>query len=116
MALFFTASSCRHPSTRRRALRLLYRYKRMDSIFDSLGVGILAEHIIMLEEGDREIKTSADVEAAHRVRALNLTHDSGFRTSAAPYVVRGLASRTMLTYPPFRPKLIVNFEQPHADK
>lgn len=98
MALFFTVSSCRHPCIRKRALRLLYRYKRVDLIYNSLAVGILAEQIVMLEEGGSEIKTSSDVEAARRVRVVNLKYDSGFLAKATP------------------PKMIINFEHPHANR
>ncbi|KAJ9605221.1 hypothetical protein H2200_010611 [Cladophialophora chaetospira] len=97
MALFFTVSSCRDPCIRRRALRLLYRYNRVESIFNSLAVGILGEQIMMLEEGSRDVKTASDVEAARRVRAINLKYDSG-----------------LLAHVATPPKMIITFTHPHG--
>jgi hypothetical protein len=80
-ALTFVAVSCRDPSVRRRAIKLLYRFRRLEGIWSSLACGIMAEHILMIEENGRSNLVSAsDIPAASRVIPFSFRYDSG-RTS-----------------------------------
>jgi hypothetical protein len=80
-ALTFTAVSCRDPNIRRRAIKLLYRFRRLEGVWSSLACGIMAEHILMIEEAGRsDVVSAADIPVARRVIPFSLQYDSG-RTS-----------------------------------
>jgi len=48
--LFVVACRCRDPTTRRRAITLLLRYRRREGVWDSLGAGMVAAQCMKKEE------------------------------------------------------------------
>lgn len=64
LVLFITASRCRHPLIRRRALALLCGARRIEGLWMSTSTGAAVARIIELEEGS--LTMSADVARAFR--------------------------------------------------
>jgi Fungal specific transcription factor domain/Fungal Zn(2)-Cys(6) binuclear cluster domain len=72
--LYFTASRCRDPSIRRRALSILSANSRQEGVWSSDMLAKIAERLICIEEdGIERVTSSHDVLATSRVSVLNAT-------------------------------------------
>jgi hypothetical protein len=72
--LYFTASRCRDPSIRRRALSILSANSRQEGVWNSDMLAKIAERLICIEEdGIERVTSSDDVPATSRVSVLNAT-------------------------------------------
>ena len=88
MALSFVGCCCRDASIRRKAIRLLYRYRRLEGVWSSIACGIYAEHVLMLEERDlQDVSTCHDIPQRSRVRPLSFHYDSGKSSQEHRYVL-----------------------------
>ena len=78
LALSFVGLSCRDPHIRRRATRLLCRYRRQEGVWSSLACANITEQVSMLEEeGIEDVQTCSDIPAKRRVRSVCMRYDSG---------------------------------------
>ena len=50
IALYLVGCKCRNPELRRRAIRLLYRSRRLEGLWSTTTNGYIAEQVMMLEE------------------------------------------------------------------
>ena len=76
LALNVVGCFCRDPEVRRKAIRLLYRYLRLEGVWLSAMMGFFAEMILMVEEkGLPNVTTSADIPAERRARFKNVRYD-----------------------------------------
>ncbi|KAI9846842.1 MAG: hypothetical protein M1838_001117 [Thelocarpon superellum] len=73
--LFLTAFRARDPQLRRAAVALLDQTPRQESVWGANVLASCARYIIALEEGDREIRTAADVPAFSRINMVQPTFD-----------------------------------------
>lgn len=73
MALLLVAAKCRVPSIRRQAIRRLCRARRLEGIWSSIMIGVLAEQLMTLEErGERgPISPTAVLVPPENRRAFN---------------------------------------------
>jgi len=72
--LYFTASRCRDPSIRRRALSILSANSHQEGVWNSDMLAKIAERLICIEEdGIERVVSSDDVPATSRVSVLNAT-------------------------------------------
>jgi hypothetical protein len=72
--LYFTASRCRDPSIRRRALSILSANPRQEGVWNSDMLAKIAKRLICVEEdGIERVTSSHDVLATSRVSVLNAT-------------------------------------------
>jgi len=82
-ALCFVGCSCRDPTVRRRAIRLLYRDRRLEGIWSSVICGVYAEQVMMLEEDGLDyIENQDDIPALKRVRIISCDYFPGFLNQA----------------------------------
>jgi hypothetical protein len=72
--LYFTATRCRNPSIRRRAMSLLAATHRQEGVWNSEMLAKIAERVIAIEEdGVDQVTSSSDVAATSRLSVLNAT-------------------------------------------
>ena len=77
-ALYITACRCREPSIRRRAIEILYKSHRRESLTHSTVAALVAEQIMILEEsGLGEVRSCADVPRAHRILVPAVHYEPG---------------------------------------
>lgn len=81
--LYFVASRCRCPHTRRAALRLLDATCRQEGLWDSRMLASLASRIIAIEEDGLGAKTYQDVPCSRRIALTRAVIDSQSRTITA---------------------------------
>ena len=72
--LYLTATRCRDPLIRRRALAILSATSRREGVWDSDMLARIAERLIHIEEdGIEQLKSSDDIPATSRLTVLNAT-------------------------------------------
>jgi hypothetical protein len=72
--LYLTATRCRDPFIRRRALSILWATSRQEGIWNSDMLAKIAERLISIEEdGLGQVTSSDDVPATSRLSVLNAT-------------------------------------------
>ncbi|KAI9846320.1 MAG: hypothetical protein M1837_004173 [Sclerophora amabilis] len=77
--LYFTATKCRDPSTRRQAMALLSKSTCREGVWDGLAMGKIAEHVVAVEEADLEVRESGDVPERNRVHGVAIILDRQHR-------------------------------------
>ena len=78
MALSVVGSQCRDPEVRKEAIRLLYRYPRLEGVWFSPMQAFFAEMAAMSEErGLPQVKTAADIAPEQRVRMRTIIYNPG---------------------------------------
>ena len=79
--LYFAASRCRHPSTRRQALHLLRDGPMQEGIWHRDVLASIAEQIILMKEMNCQgASSSSDIPASARLSVINATIDLTQRT------------------------------------
>jgi hypothetical protein len=83
--LYFVASNCRDPSTRRDAIDLLFRYPRREAALDGWTAGKIAKCKMEIEEkGLGTVRSCAEIPASSRIRI----HDAVFGATTRHVVFR----------------------------
>ncbi|KXL49376.1 MAG: hypothetical protein FE78DRAFT_67750 [Acidomyces sp. 'richmondensis'] len=67
---FLVASRCRHPTTRRRAIRLLQSHQRQEGVWESFAASVVAQRWMEIEEEGCEVTTAADVPECNRIEVI----------------------------------------------
>ena len=81
--IYLTATRCRDPHIRRRAIRLLQAYPRQEGVWESLAAAAVASRWVAVEEeGLGEVKCAADVPEHKRIRYIDTQVDVENRTAS----------------------------------
>lgn len=83
--LFFTATRCRDPLIRRRAIKTLHDSRRRERVWDSCGAARIAERIMMMEERGLVVKQCQDVPASSRVMLVSQNFNSETYTTSLQF-------------------------------
>lgn len=73
--LFFTATHCRDPNLRRRAITVLHNCLRHERVWNSCAAARLAERIMTIEERGLAVGTCQDVPASSRIVLVDQSPD-----------------------------------------
>lgn len=78
MILHAVGCQCRDPKIRREAIRLLYKYKRLEGIWYSPVMAFFAEMAMMTEErNSAPVKSCSEIPPEWRVRMKNIHYTPG---------------------------------------
>ena len=88
MPAFLTATRCRDPVIRRRALKILWASPRQEGMWGSTGAAAIAQRWVEVEEeGLEDIKGASDIPDYRRIRIVDTTVDASYRKATLRWMI-----------------------------